>query len=230
MEELVCHVSSKHYSRSDRLKAHLEQSHNIRVSKQVNRFLCPFKCDQPAFRTMTLLLGHCEQNESSLGQLILYNYSKMTIASHVVWRHAVINLGKKHLCFGSTDEFKHWKEQEEEDTYTTYVRKQQTYKPKTSDSMLNFNYSYSGNTLLLLLLRWRLSPKYISTQNWAKTAPEGLSEVEQSLYLKNVCHRIPWSTRWSDIHLSSHGAWARIKWATVFAVTKEHQTSCCSKD
>ena len=65
----MCHVCGKKYSRNDRLKAHLELAHDIRVSKQVNRFLCPFKCDQPAFRTMSVLLGHCEQHhESSLGK------------------------------------------------------------------------------------------------------------------------------------------------------------------
>ena len=36
------------------------------------------------------------------------------------------------------DEFKRWKEQEEEDTYTTYVQRQKPYKPKTSESKLFF--------------------------------------------------------------------------------------------
>ena len=68
-EQLVCHVCSKKYSCNDRLKAHLELAHDIRVSKQVTHFLCPFKCDQLAFQTMSVLLGYCAQHhESSLGK------------------------------------------------------------------------------------------------------------------------------------------------------------------
>ena len=69
-EQFICYLCDQTYSHNDRLKAHLEKIHDITVEKRTNRFVCPFNCDQPAFRTMTLLLAHCEHNhESTLGQL-----------------------------------------------------------------------------------------------------------------------------------------------------------------
>ena len=57
-------------SRSDRLKNHLEQSHDVVVDKQVNCFSCPFSChsSQQLFRT-TLLLAHCEQMDNQYASL-----------------------------------------------------------------------------------------------------------------------------------------------------------------
>ena len=82
------------------------------------------------------------------------------------WLIFNLSIGKKHLRFDSMDDFKNWKEQKEEDTYTMYVRKQQTYKPKASESK-HFLYkivilvianlcSNTSNILLLLLSWWRL--------------------------------------------------------------------------
>lgn len=42
-------------------------------------------------------------------------------------------VGKKELQFISMKEFSQWKELEEESTYTTYVRQQQSNYPATSE-------------------------------------------------------------------------------------------------
>ena len=65
-EQFICHLCGQTYSCNDCLKAHLEKVHEITVEKQT----ALYARDQPAFRTMTLLLVHCEHNhESTLGQL-----------------------------------------------------------------------------------------------------------------------------------------------------------------
>ncbi len=72
MKQFECEVCSKSYSRQYRLKLHMKESHDTEiVGSQVSRFFCPFGCDVPPFRTVKLLLVHCEvKHEHSLGQYI----------------------------------------------------------------------------------------------------------------------------------------------------------------
>ncbi len=70
LKKFACDICGKGYSRRDRLSTHLKQEHDIEDDnkKQASRFFCPFKCDLPPFRTMKLLLTHCQSvHEDSLG-------------------------------------------------------------------------------------------------------------------------------------------------------------------
>jgi hypothetical protein len=77
--------------------------HGEKSQQTVHQFVCPFTCLQK-YRTTLELLRHCEKEHKE-------------------------NLGVQHLEFGSFTEFKHWKEQEEERTHTTYVRENGAYHP-----------------------------------------------------------------------------------------------------
>ena len=51
--------------------SHLKDEHDREtdVVKPSSRFFCPYKCDLPPFRTMKLLLNHCQSvHEESLGK------------------------------------------------------------------------------------------------------------------------------------------------------------------
>ena len=68
-----CHICGKTFSRKDRLISHLNLTHDEYIDLQKpsysNRFFCPFKCESlPPFRTMKLLLHHCQSiHKESLG-------------------------------------------------------------------------------------------------------------------------------------------------------------------
>ena len=49
----------------------------------------------------------------------------------------MITTGLKTLMFSSMKEFLTWKEREEEATYATYVKKQQTYKPSSGSKSVS---------------------------------------------------------------------------------------------
>ncbi len=83
----------------------------------------------PPFRTMTLLLVHCESaHENSLGKT-----HEHMIA--IIYTNIIKTIGRKKIQFGSMREFNQWKELEEESTYATYVRQQKANHPTTSEGM-----------------------------------------------------------------------------------------------
>ena len=58
------------------MSKHLESEHGVQddSEKPTSHFFCPFKCDLPPFRTMRLLLGHCQaKHENSLGKIYIYS-------------------------------------------------------------------------------------------------------------------------------------------------------------
>lgn len=85
--------------------------------------MCPFNCDLQPFRTMKLLLGHCMKiHHDSLGKWYRFKILKQLF----------LIIGMKMLAFNCFEQFLKWKELEEETTYTTYVQKQSSYKPKAN--------------------------------------------------------------------------------------------------
>ena len=88
----------------------------------------------PAFRTNKELLSHCEViHHEKLGILNYHHYLIQCIARSIMAH--VINAclqGLKTLSFTSMREFLYWKEREEEATYSSYTKGQQTYNPSSS--------------------------------------------------------------------------------------------------
>ena len=80
------------FSRGDRLYSHMRNKHNVPErapqKKQASRFFCPFKCndDLPPFRTMTLLLAHCDiKHEHLLGKLATERLYQITKYMYIHW-------------------------------------------------------------------------------------------------------------------------------------------------
>lgn len=114
---------SSSYTRKTNLNDHLEKVHGLEIERLhlQKRYDCPF-CTHDPFRTVTLLLSHCErEHNANLGMTALY--------CHTIYKLHTL-LGKQELTFSSMNEFTSWREREEEITYTTYVRDTQTYQPK----------------------------------------------------------------------------------------------------
>ena len=79
LKTLSCPLCGTTYCRRDRLSKHLESEHGVQddSEKATSRFVCPFKCDLPPFRTMMLLLGHCQdKHENSLGKIYIFLINK----------------------------------------------------------------------------------------------------------------------------------------------------------
>ena len=75
---------------------------------------------------MMSLLQHCEkQHEHSLGIAVQ--------KGHNVIKLLIMPPGVQHLQFTSTSEFEVWKENEEEATYSSYVKGQQSYHPTSNN-------------------------------------------------------------------------------------------------
>ena len=91
----------------------------------VQRFHCPFQC-QEKYRTMVELLRHYNrEHKENLG---IYVHARHTYYSNL--KYACTSLGMQDLKFDSFTEFRQWKEQEEERTHSTYVRQNCVYYPK----------------------------------------------------------------------------------------------------
>ena len=97
----------------------------LTVDECTKNFACPFHCGAHAFRTNKELLSHCDKaHEEKLGN------QSIAILSSIIYR--VLFEGLSMLTFPSMREFVDWKEREEEATYSTYVKSQQTYRPSSS--------------------------------------------------------------------------------------------------
>ena len=75
LKTLSCPLCGTMYPRRDRLSKNLESEHGVQddSEKPTSRFFCPFKCDLPPFRTMRLLLGHCQaKHENLLGKIDIF--------------------------------------------------------------------------------------------------------------------------------------------------------------
>ena len=83
LKTLSCPLYGTRHSRRDRLSKNLESEHGVQddSEKPTSRFFCPFKCDLPPFRTVRLLLGHCQaKHENLLGKIDIFlinRYSKL---------------------------------------------------------------------------------------------------------------------------------------------------------
>ena len=81
LKTLSCQLCGTRYSRRDRLSKHLKSEHGVQddSEKPTSHFFCPFKCDLPPFRTMRLLLGHCQANHKhSLGKIDIFLINRLS--------------------------------------------------------------------------------------------------------------------------------------------------------
>ena len=75
LKTLSCPLCRTRYSRRDCLSKNLESEHGVQddSEKLTSRFFCPFKYDLPPFRTVRLLLGHCQaKHENLLGKIDIF--------------------------------------------------------------------------------------------------------------------------------------------------------------
>ena len=107
-----------------RLNEHEKTVHGTVVDECTKNFSCPLDCGVCAFRTNKELLFHCEMvHHEKLG---MYTVTCIIIISCCRFK------GFQTLTFSSMREFLYCKEWEEETTYSTYVKKQQTYNPSSN--------------------------------------------------------------------------------------------------
>ena len=158
------------YTRKYRLREHLKRVHcDDGQNESKKNFVCPFACKvpAPAFRTDKELLAHCEKvHQDALGIYLSTFFLNLTM-NFFICSHA----GCKDLSFCTMAEFKSWKEREEEATYSTYVKGNQTYHPRTEGicivslitccfiSLMPV-YRYSSTLLLLMLSPWSISSEH----------------------------------------------------------------------
>lgn len=64
------HGCTSSFARRTKLNNHLDQVHGLKVERVQKRYNCPF-CKHDPFRTVTLLVGHCEKDHAT--KLGLYN-------------------------------------------------------------------------------------------------------------------------------------------------------------
>lgn len=68
--------------------------------------------------------------------LVSYVYNTLYVTRYVPATCGCFKLGATYLTFNTMEEFRQWKTKEEESTYTTYVRHQQSHQHKDSKGKL----------------------------------------------------------------------------------------------
>ena len=151
---------------------------------KAKRILCvplPVKCQHlHSGQTKSCWLTVKKSTRMLLVYILVLFFLNLTM-NFFICSHA----GCKDLSFCTMAEFKSWKEREEEATYSTYVKGNQTYHPRTEGicivslitccfiSLMPV-YRYSSTLLLLMLSPWSISSEHqVQANKQKEKTPKG---------------------------------------------------------